>query len=478
MPAAATVRAVAAVLALRRTFDICIRDPFIGVESEQARFPGQRRPIGMWENETRSRIDGQRRSERLVRWSARRWASTMQLWGSFAETCLWRPTMHHPVHQRAAGRSSGLIFACRTEEQRWRNGDSARTPCDPPRAGPDAGTARGALRRQCQRHQRHRAGCPRPAATFNRRCLGRRAATRRRGSSGARARAGRHARSESPAASVQPHRIKDFVGREPEFTAIRSFLAAASTSGIPRTVVIAGPPGVGKTALAIESAQRLRDPGSVPLFLDLLGPNPSLARPPLSVVQALLRQVSGPGDADPPGSLDAAVARWHEHCVARQRTIVLDNAAEEAQVRPVLAGGNVRVIITSRRSLAGLQAVERIHLDPLPSRDSIELLREIVPARRGPMTTSSNSPDCAATCPLLYVSPATASPVDRPTPPRSSCTGSAQMICVFTHSSRATCPPKRRSDCRTTISTASRHGCSAICALSTGSCSTRNWSPC
>jgi transcriptional regulator with XRE-family HTH domain len=189
----------------------------------------------------------------------------------------------------------------------------------------------------------------------------------------------RRTRTESPAESVQPHRVRDFVGREAEFRTISEHLAGASHDGVPRTVIVAGPPGVGKTALAIEATQRLREPGSLPLFLDLLGPNPALARPPLSVLQALLREVVDPQDGDPPSTLDACVAKWQEMCARRDRIIVLDNAAEEAQIRPVLAGGSVRVVVTSRRSLAGLEDVERIHLDPLPSPDSIRLLHDIVP---------------------------------------------------------------------------------------------------
>jgi transcriptional regulator with XRE-family HTH domain len=189
----------------------------------------------------------------------------------------------------------------------------------------------------------------------------------------------RRTRTESPAESVQPHRVRDFVGREAEFRTISEHLAGASHDGVPRTVIVAGPPGVGKTALAIEATQRLREPGSLPLFLDLLGPNPALARPPLSVLQALLREVVDPQDGDPPSTLDACVAKWQEMCARRDRIIVLDNAAEEAQIRPVLTGGSVRVVVTSRRSLAGLEDVERIHLDPLPSPDSIRLLHDIVP---------------------------------------------------------------------------------------------------
>ena len=189
----------------------------------------------------------------------------------------------------------------------------------------------------------------------------------------------RRARAEAPAESVQPHRVQDFVGRDAEFRTISEHLGGAAQDGVPRTVIVAGPPGVGKTALAIEATQRLREPGSLPLFLDLLGPNPALARPALSVLQALLREVLDAREGDPPSTMDACVARWQAVCASRSRIIVLDNAAEEAQVRPVLAGGSVRVVVTSRRSLAGLEDVERIHLDPLPSPDSIRLLHDIVP---------------------------------------------------------------------------------------------------
>jgi AAA ATPase domain len=173
--------------------------------------------------------------------------------------------------------------------------------------------------------------------------------------------------------------VQDFVGREAEFRTISRHLGGSSQNGAPRIVVVAGPPGVGKTALAIEATQRLRDPGSLPLFLDLLGPNPALARPALSVLQALLREVPDAHEGDPGSTMDACVAQWQAACAKHERIIVLDNAADEGQIRPVLAGGSVRVVVTSRRSLAGLEDVERIHLDPLPSPDSIRLLHDIVP---------------------------------------------------------------------------------------------------
>src|SRR6201992_1822285 len=50
----------------------------------------------------------------------------------------------------------------------------------------------------------------------------------------------RRTRAESPAESVQPHRVRDFVGRDAEFRAIAEHLAGAAHDGVPRTVIVAG----------------------------------------------------------------------------------------------------------------------------------------------------------------------------------------------------------------------------------------------
>jgi AAA ATPase domain len=263
-------------------------------------------------------------------------------------------------------------------------------------------------------------------------------------------------------------RVRDFVGRNAEFRAISQHLAGASRDGVPRTVIVAGPPGVGKTALAIEATQRLREPGSLPLFLDLLGPNPALARPALSVVQALLREVFDPQDGDPPSTLDACVAKWQEMCARRDRIIVLDNAAEEAQIRPVLAGGPVRVVVTSRRSLAGLEDVERIHLDPLPSPDSIRLLHDIVPPGQ---RTDRDIIELARLCsdlPLALRIAATESQASPRAPRPTSSGGSAPTTSGYVLWSPGTSPPRQRSGCPTTTSTRSPRTCSATSASATG----------
>src|ERR1700753_332442 len=53
----------------------------------------------------------------------------------------------------------------------------------------------------------------------------------------------RRIRTESPAESVQPHRVRDFIGRDAELQAISEHLAGVSHDGVPRTVIVAGPAG-------------------------------------------------------------------------------------------------------------------------------------------------------------------------------------------------------------------------------------------
>jgi transcriptional regulator with XRE-family HTH domain len=187
-------------------------------------------------------------------------------------------------------------------------------------------------------------------------------------------------RFENSMGAVQPHRFQDFVGRENEYRIISKYLSRPLSNYTGRTVVISGAPGVGKTALALEATQRLREPDALPLYLDLLGPSPALGRSPVSVLQSLLRQVLDPDEGPPPSSLDAAAAMWRAKCANHELTVVLDNVAEEAQVRPVLAGGNLRAVITSRRSLCGLEGVGRLRLKPFSRAESVRLLRQVIPA--------------------------------------------------------------------------------------------------
>jgi transcriptional regulator with XRE-family HTH domain len=143
-----------------------------------------------------------------------------------------------------------------------------------------------------------------------------------------------------------------FVGRTAELALITRMVT-----------VLHGPPGVGKTALAIRAAelQRHRFPDGV-FFLDQPGEQATLLR-------AL--GVTGPA---------------HLRSVLRQRRclIVLDDADSEAQLRGLLPGaGASAVLVTSRSPLAGLEAVHRIPVGPLSHAAAVELLAAVT-GRAGP----------------------------------------------------------------------------------------------
>ena len=184
------------------------------------------------------------------------------------------------------------------------------------------------------------------------------------------------------ASVVTPHRVADFTGRRAEVAEVLAALRPpndGTSAGSPRVVVIAGPPGMGKTTCALEAMSRLQKAWPRVVFVDLDGFN---TRPltALEALRALLRQLPG-YDEKVPSTLEAALLLWQEATAENPVAVLLDNAAHEAQIRPVLAGNAGGVIaITSRRSLAGLEGAARVTLGPLLDEDSVSLLTRLIPA--------------------------------------------------------------------------------------------------
>jgi transcriptional regulator with XRE-family HTH domain/tetratricopeptide (TPR) repeat protein len=180
------------------------------------------------------------------------------------------------------------------------------------------------------------------------------------------------------ATAVAPHRVSDFTGREREITEVVSLLAPTEAGDCP-PVMISGPPGIGKTTSALEAMNRIREDGQPTLFVDLDGFSP-LPLAPLQVVRALLRQMPGIGEKVP-ASLDEATMLWQSATAENPPIVLLDNAAHENQVRPVLTlDPRSKVVITSRRTLAGLEGVRRMTLGPLSTEESVTLLARLIPA--------------------------------------------------------------------------------------------------
>jgi transcriptional regulator with XRE-family HTH domain len=175
-----------------------------------------------------------------------------------------------------------------------------------------------------------------------------------------------------PAGSLpSPRDVPDFTGREPELARIAAALTPPTASGCP-LVVVTGPPGHGKTSVAVRAATRLRSAFPDQLFVHLAGTSPEPPSPPV-VASRVLRALTGRTTTDP--------GHVRRLLTDRPRLLVLDDAVDEPQVRALLpAAGRSAVLVTSRRSLAGLDGATRVVLDRLPSAEAEQLLAAIIPA--------------------------------------------------------------------------------------------------
>lgn len=179
-----------------------------------------------------------------------------------------------------------------------------------------------------------------------------------------------------------PVDVRGFVGREAELAELDGLPSARSPVVIS---AVAGTAGVGKTALAVRWAHRVRDrfPDGQ-LYVDLRGYGPDEPVPAAEALAGFLRALGLDGAAIPEDLAERA-ARFRTLVDGRRVLVLLDNARTVEQVRPLLpAGSTCFTLVTSRDSLAGLIAREgahRIGLDRLPRTDAAGLLRELLGAR-------------------------------------------------------------------------------------------------
>ncbi|RSM44849.1 transcriptional regulator, XRE family protein [Amycolatopsis balhimycina DSM 5908] len=173
-----------------------------------------------------------------------------------------------------------------------------------------------------------------------------------------------------------PPRVQSLVGRVRDLARLR---AEATAGGV---VAVIGPPGVGKTSLAVAAAYELshRFPDGC-FFVDMRGMDDQ----PLAVRGALdrLLRALGVTPAQIPASEPEQASLLRVLLDSRRVLVVLDNATDEAHVRPLLATGRgCLTLITCRRALGGLEHVRRLWLDPLSRAAAVELLSVTVGSAR------------------------------------------------------------------------------------------------
>jgi DNA-binding SARP family transcriptional activator/Tfp pilus assembly protein PilF len=197
---------------------------------------------------------------------------------------------------------------------------------------------------------------------------------------------------EAPAAGFAtvpaqlPADVRAFTGRTGELAALDRLLAPPEGDEPPLTVaLVSGTAGVGKSALAVRWAHRVRE--AFPdgqLYVNLRGYD---AEQPVAVADALAWFLTALGVRGPeiPLGVDERAGRYRSELTGRRMLVLLDNASSVEQVRPLLPGtGSCLVLVTSRDSLPGMVAVhgaERVNLDLLPPADAVGLLRRLIGAR-------------------------------------------------------------------------------------------------
>ncbi|GAB3410439.1 AfsR/SARP family transcriptional regulator [Flindersiella endophytica] len=191
--------------------------------------------------------------------------------------------------------------------------------------------------------------------------------------------AGRARTAPEPAAAVPaelPTTNANFTGRQDELARLLN----ART----RLLALNGPGGVGKSTLALQAAAALaaRHPDGQ-LYVNLRGATPG-AEPvrPQEALRRMLRSL-GVSDQAIPADAAAAAAYFRSLTAARRLLLVLDDAVDEAQVRPLLpAGPEATTLITSRPVLDRLEGAEHIAVGGLDAAEAVALLGRLVGEQR------------------------------------------------------------------------------------------------
>ena len=184
-----------------------------------------------------------------------------------------------------------------------------------------------------------------------------------------------------------PADTADFTGRRTETAKLHGFLTVSGTATV--ICAVTGTGGIGKTTLAVHVAHQVRHrfPDGQ-LYVDLHGAN-VLPVPPGEALGDLLCGL-GVARTDLPHTERERAAKFRSLLADRRVLVVLDNARDPAQVRPLLPGSpGCAVLVTSRHSMAVLPGVRLCRLEPLAAADAAELLCRVADVDPGSAEASA-----------------------------------------------------------------------------------------
>jgi DNA-binding SARP family transcriptional activator len=184
-----------------------------------------------------------------------------------------------------------------------------------------------------------------------------------------------------PAPAQLPADVTDFTGRSDQVRHLSDLLSGAGANGeggAVRIALVAGSGGLGKTSLAVHAAHQVR--GRFPdgqLYVDLLGATP-LPLGAGDVLARFLRDLGVDGRDIPVDEAELA-ARYRTVLAGRRILILLDNARDAAQVRPLLPGtASCAVLVTTRSRMPDLASTRLVDLDVLDDDEALTLFTRVV----------------------------------------------------------------------------------------------------
>jgi DNA-binding SARP family transcriptional activator len=184
-----------------------------------------------------------------------------------------------------------------------------------------------------------------------------------------------------PVPAQLPADVADFTGRDDQVKHLCDVLSGGSADddpGVVRIALVAGSGGLGKTSLAVHAAHRAC--ASFPdgqLYVDLLGATPQ-PLPPADVLARFLRDLGVDG-REIPVDEDERAARYRTALAGRRILVVLDNARDAAQVRPLLPGtASCAVLVTTRSRMPDLASTRLVDLNVLDDDEALALFTRVV----------------------------------------------------------------------------------------------------